>query len=59
MKYTYRLVDDVINPQIQRIQDGAFIPKDIDNGDYRHYLKWVEAGSPTLEQQEALNADKA
>jgi hypothetical protein len=38
--------DDSINTnQIQRIEDGAFIPFDPANTDYQAYLKWIEAGN--------------
>ena len=30
---------------VQRIADGAFIPFDLGNTDYRAYLAWVEAGN--------------
>ena len=33
------------NNVIQRISDGAFIPKDTDNTDYQAYLKWVSEGN--------------
>lgn len=30
---------------IQRLSDTAFIPFDLDNTDYRAYLKWLEEGN--------------
>jgi len=30
---------------IIRLSDGAFIPNDLGNRDYREYLEWVEAGN--------------
>jgi hypothetical protein len=30
---------------IKRLSDGAFIPNDPGNRDYREYLAWVEAGN--------------
>lgn len=32
-------------PFIKRISDGAFIPVDPDNRDYKSYLKWVASGN--------------
>ena len=34
--YTYTVLNSGV---IQRNEDGAFIPKDLGNGDYRIYLK--------------------
>lgn len=33
-------------PQIVRTIDGAFIPADMANKDYRDYENWIAAGSP-------------
>lgn len=30
---------------VLRIADGAFIPSDVKNADYRAYTKWVAAGN--------------
>lgn len=30
---------------VQRLSDGAFIPEDGRNADWRAYLEWVEAGN--------------
>lgn len=30
---------------IIRIEDGAFIPMDTANRDYREYLEWIDAGN--------------
>lgn len=30
---------------IKRLSDGAFIPNDPGNRDYREYLDWLEAGN--------------
>lgn len=30
---------------IQRVHDGAWIPKSEDNGDYRRYLRFIENGN--------------
>ena len=38
----YKLINDKI---IQRISDGAFIPKDEANTDYQAYLKWLDEGN--------------
>jgi hypothetical protein len=38
----YKLTD---SRWIVRLSDGAFIPDDQNNSDYRDYLKWVEAGN--------------
>ena len=40
MKYTLTNSQSVI-----RNVDGAFIPFDPGNGDYREYLKWLEEGN--------------
>ncbi|MGY0709761.1 hypothetical protein [Azospirillum argentinense] len=41
----YRLTP---TPMIERLADGAFIPDDPDNGDYRAYLTWVAQGNTAL-----------
>jgi len=38
--------------QIQRIEDGAFIPFDPDNTDYQAYLAWVAEGGQVLPADE-------
>lgn len=39
----------VHHSSIQRISDGAFIPVDERNADYRRYLEWLEEGNTALE----------
>jgi hypothetical protein len=39
---TYQLTTST---SIIRLSDGAFIPNDPGNCDYREYLEWVEAGN--------------
>ena len=39
---TYQLTTST---SIKRLSDGAFIPNDPGNRDYRDYLEWVEAGN--------------
>ncbi len=46
MQYTYKIITMQNMDLIQRIEDGAWIPKDIDNGDYRAYLLWLESQQP-------------
>ena len=38
--------------QIQRIEDGAFIPFDQANTDYQAYLKWLDEGNEPLPADE-------
>jgi hypothetical protein len=39
----YKLTSDPTT--VQRLPDGAFIPFDIRNPDYREYLTWLEKGN--------------
>jgi hypothetical protein len=41
-------------PVIERLSDGATIPFDPDNTDYREYLKWVAEGNEPLPADEQL-----
>ena len=48
--FTYRLLRGQITGEIdttvvQRIEDGACIPTDEENGDYREYLLWLSDGN--------------
>lgn len=38
--------------QVQRVQDGAFIPMDDDNTDYQECLYWLEQGNTLLPANE-------
>ena len=40
------------NFSIQRVSDGAYIPKDNANRDYQEYLKWLEEGNTPLPAEE-------
>lgn len=54
---TYKLTQS--NQSIQRVSDGACIPKDPDNSDYMTYLDWVEAGNtpePAFSEEELAQA---
>lgn len=42
----YKLID--LSNSIRRLSDGASIPKDTGNRDYREYLEWLEAGNTPL-----------
>lgn len=37
---------------IKRTEDGAFIPTDLHNSDYKAYLAWVRAGNTILISKE-------
>ena len=37
------------NFSIQRVSDGAYIPKDISNRDYQEYLKWIAEGGEVID----------
>jgi hypothetical protein len=39
---------------IQRLSDGAYIPKDTTNTDYQQYLKWLEEGNTPLPAEENI-----
>jgi hypothetical protein len=44
----YKLYNDPLTNQllaIIRLSDGAFIPLDTSNADYRYYLEWAAAGN--------------
>ena len=48
--FTYRHLKDPFTGEtdttvIQRIEDGACIPTDEENGDYGEYLAWVADGN--------------
>ena len=43
------------NFSIQRVSDGAYIPKDNANRDYQEYLKWLEEGNTPLPADEENN----
>jgi len=44
--HSYRHVIDLNGDLcIQRVHDGAWLPKDEDNGHYRRYLAWIEKGN--------------
>ena len=50
MSFTYRQLADPFTEEadptvIQRIEDGACIPTDPANADYREYLAWVADGN--------------
>ncbi len=49
MTYTYKLIKSVDTgaelPMILRKEDGAWIPKRMDNTDYKNYLAWVAEGN--------------
>ena len=53
----YKLVRDIdgttSTTQVQRINDGAFIPFNEANIDYQEYLKWVAKGNKAMEADEA------
>lgn len=47
----YKLYNDSQTGQllaIIRLSDGAFIPLDTSNADYRYYLEWVAAGNTAI-----------
>jgi len=53
MTFTYKLLGNHTEPSvvgqpiefILRKEDGAWIPKDTANTDYKEYLEWVAAGN--------------
>jgi hypothetical protein len=47
---------------IQRLEDGACIPKDEGNRDYRSYLEWLEQGNtplPAYTEEELAERNKS
>lgn len=38
----------ISSDKIRRSSDGAFIPSDINNRDYKAYLEWLAAGNTPL-----------
>lgn len=47
MKYTYEIKKDTMGNEIILRSDGAFIPMDTANADYREYLNPSETNEPT------------
>lgn len=51
----YKLVRDIdgttSTTQVQRINDGAFIPFNEDNKDYKEYLKWTKASPMNIAEE--------
>jgi hypothetical protein len=41
----YRVIKTEISESINRLDDGAWIPADIDNRDYQQYLEWLAEGN--------------
>lgn len=55
----YKLID--LSNSIRRLSDGASIPKDTGNRDYREYLEWLEAGNtpfPAYTPEEIAEREK-
>ena len=44
-KQTKNMDGSISTTQIQRIEDGAFIPFDPANTDYQAYLAWLDEGN--------------
>lgn len=54
----YKLIKNLFNDkinQVKRLSDNAFIPFDLDNRDYKEYLKWLEEGNTPLPADEENN----
>lgn len=53
---SYRLIETPSGTAVQRIEDGAFIPNDVENVDWQEYLAWLAAGNtPVLVVAETEN----
>jgi hypothetical protein len=56
--YTYQYIKlfdgTIVNNQIRRLPDNAFIPFDPANTDYQAYLKWLDEGNTPLPAEETL-----
>jgi hypothetical protein len=46
-KYMMTMNGDILTDSIKR-SDGVFIPFDINNTDYKSYLKWLSEGNTPL-----------
>lgn len=47
MKYKYFALKGAFGDCVYRLPDGAFIPMDLNNGDYRRYCEWCDKGNKT------------
>jgi hypothetical protein len=59
--YTYKEVvssQGLKLDQVQRIQDGTFIPMDEDNVDYQECLYWLEQGNKLLPADTPIEGTK-
>jgi hypothetical protein len=56
--YTYQYIKlfdgTIVNNQIRRLPDNAFIPFDPANTDYQAYLKWLDEGNTPLPAEETI-----
>lgn len=55
MSYDYKILREGEEVTIYRISDGAFIPKNIGNRDYKRFLKYCEDNEITEENLENFN----